>query len=199
MTGGLRTLGLAKEDALNWLERSLAAGHELSAAVLAAAPFDRGRFCTLVPSDLVANRVTKFHEGGIVETSVADAALARLLGDLVTEGGSCVVAEDDLLRRSDPAVARRTVPSAFIGNHVVHWCDLVPGSGAPAARALRASASGYPLNAFVVTRSAADLGLVTGRSLSEDFTSDVVGSLVAVVVSAFDAESFLVWDGAEPS
>ncbi|MEA2252004.1 MAG: hypothetical protein QOG70_2246, partial [Solirubrobacteraceae bacterium] len=64
-----------------------------------------------------------------------------------------------------------------------------------AARAIRQSASGYPLNAFLITRPAADLGLVPGRSVAEGFASEVMKSLAAVVVSAFDAESFLVWDG----
>jgi hypothetical protein len=54
-------------------------------------------------------------------------------------------------------------------------------------------ASGYPLNGFVVTRSAADLALVDGQDAPEHLAQDVVSALIAVVVAAFDAESFLLW------
>lgn len=54
--------------------------------------------------------------------------------------------------------------------------------------------NGYPLNAFVVSRSSAELGLAADAALGEAFTEEVVQSLLAVVIAAFDAESFLVWE-----
>jgi hypothetical protein len=196
VSGTARPVELSAHEARDWLQRSLAGGHQLSAAVLAAAPFDRGRLRALVPSDITADHITKFHEGGVVKGSVADAALAPLLDDLTQSGAACVVVEDDVARRSDPFVARISIPSAFFGDRVVHWCDLEPGSGAAAAKVIRSSAFGYPLNAFVATKSCADLGLINGRSLGGTLVSAVVGSLLAVIVSAFDNESFLVWDAA---
>lgn len=54
-------------------------------------------------------------------------------------------------------------------------------------------ASGYPLNAFVITKSSSDLGLVDGGDAPERLSQEVAASLLAIVVAAFDAESFLIW------
>jgi hypothetical protein len=89
-----------------------------------------------------------------------------------------------------------TVPSAFIGDGVVHWCELKPGIGTAGTEAIRESAFGYPLNAFVTTRSVSDLRLVDGQAVATGFADQVAASLLAIVVSAFDAESFLLWDRA---
>lgn len=89
-----------------------------------------------------------------------------------------------------------TVPSEFVGNDVVHWSDLEPTLGAVATRAIRENAFGYPLNAFVVMQSSAQLGLVDGQPAPADFAKNVADSLLAVVVSAFDAESFMTWTAA---
>lgn len=54
--------------------------------------------------------------------------------------------------------------------------------------------SGYPRNAFVVTRSADELGLADRQQAPDDFPNRVAESLSAVIVSVFDDESYLVWD-----
>jgi hypothetical protein len=59
---------------------------------------------------------------------------------------------------------------------------------------MKRGASGYPLNAFVSTMSAGDLGLVDGEDAPEGFANKVARSLLAVVVSVFDDETFLIWD-----
>jgi hypothetical protein len=194
MTQYRRDVGFTDDRAREWLEESLRGGHELAAAVLGAVRFDAGRFQLALPESEAARAVTGFDQGGVVGASLADAALAQYLDDFASRGALCVLVEDDLLRQSDPAVARRPVPSAFIGDHVIHWCELARGAGSIATEVIRMSASGYPLNAFLVTKSAADLRLSPGGSLVKDFTTDVVASLAAVVVSAFDGESFLMWD-----
>jgi hypothetical protein len=42
--------------------------------------------------------------------------------------------------------------------------------------------------------SAEELGLVDGADLGADIAGRVVGSLVAVVVAAYDAETFIIWE-----
>jgi hypothetical protein len=122
--------------------------------------------------------------------------LAQLLDELAGRGGSCVVVEDDAMRRLDPALSLpRVPPSAFIGDRVVHWTDLQPAD--EALMTIYAGASGYPRNAFVVAMSCAELGLAEGQALDETFADEVARSLVAVLVAAYDAESFLVWDVAD--
>jgi hypothetical protein len=102
----------------------------------------------------------------------------------------CVVIEDDVQRREDPRVRS---PAAFLGDRVVHWCDVYPGGGQSAAGAIEQGAFGYPLNAFVVSRSSKELGLIDGEEAPRDLPPQVKSSLMAVIVSAFDATSFTIW------
>lgn len=188
-----------KSRGRDWIERSLARGHELSAAVLATAPLHSGSFLALVPSGFDPSRLTDFDRGGVMASDVANATLARILDEMARQHISCVVVEDDVGRRTDPAIARRKVPSAFIGDRVISWADLdQPDSGTAAAETIAAVSSGYPRNAFVIAKPAVDLALTTGESLPADFAAKAAASLVAVVVSAFDDESFLVWSNSSP-
>lgn len=79
------------------------------------------------------------------------------------------------------------------GDRVVHWCDLDLGTGVVATEIISRGAFGYPLNAFVSTESAANLGLVASQSIPENSMDTPSGSLLAVIVAAFDAESYLIW------
>lgn len=182
------------DEARSWLKESLAGGHEISAATLATARLDDGVFLVLAPDGSNPGRLPGFAEGGVVSSDLANAALAGVLEDLMPRGAACVVVEDDVGRRGDPALSKRRAPSAFIGDRVICWSDLDrPGSGAAAVQTIAEAASGYPRNAFALTQTAADLGLSEGQSLPVDFAAKAAGFLAALVVSAFDDESFLVW------
>jgi hypothetical protein len=183
------------QAARRWIEQSLAGGHEVSAAVLASACFDGGTFRAVVRSGVAASEIENYEEGGMLSVGEAGDALARILDELAEMGATCAVVEDDMSERTDPAVARRSFPLAFIGDRIVSWSDLESGSGVAAAEAIRRGASGYPRNAFVVLRSGADLGLVDRCTLPKDFAGQVAGALLAVIVAAFDDESYLIWTG----
>jgi hypothetical protein len=120
-------------------------------------------------------------------------ALARVLDELVDNGASCVVIENAFALRSDPGLARYTQPAAFTGDNVLHWTELARGTAAAAVDTIWASSSGYPRNAFVVAKSCAELRLADRAQVDENLPDVIVESLLAVVVSAYDAESFLVW------
>lgn len=53
---------------------------------------------------------------------------------------------------------------------------------------------GYPTNAFVTSASAEELRLVDGADLGSDIAGPIVGSLMAVIVAAYDNETFIVWE-----
>jgi hypothetical protein len=78
---------------------------------------------------------------------------------------------------------------------VVHWASLADGAGA-AITTLDRGSHGYPTNAFVTEASPKDLGLADGADLDSDFGGSVVASLVAVIVAAYDADSFPIWEPA---
>lgn len=194
MTERLQFQELPHQQGRDWVVQSLSNGHEVSAAVLAATPLASGRFLALVSPQVTDERDTHLEEGGVTDSKSADAALTSLLDGLITGPAGCVVVEDDALRRADPAVALGELPTAFIGEHVLHWYDFASSSNSDAATVIRAGATGYPLNAFVLTRGSHDLGLVQGASLPRSFAAEVAQNLAAVIVSAFDAETFVIWD-----
>jgi hypothetical protein len=181
---------------VQWVRESLGNGGAVSAAVLAACRFDAGRVRAIVWDGTPQEHLSQFRRGGVLRAAsrpVADLLLAQLLDTLARRGGSCVVIEDDVMRRHDPALSLPGVPpSAFIGERIVHWADLQPVNEAIAT--IYAGASGYPRNAFVVARPCADLGLADRQELDETFADSVAKSLLAVLVAAYDAESFLVWE-----
>jgi hypothetical protein len=182
--------------ALGWLRESLGNGHAVSAAVLAACRLDAGRVRAIVSSETPQEHLSQFRRGGVIDAASradADLQLTRMLDELARRGGSCVVIEDDGMMRHYPALSLPGVPpSAFIGDRVVHWAYLQPVD--EAIRTIYAGASGYPRNAFVVAKSCAELGLAEGQDLDEAFAGEVARSLVGVLVAAYDAESFLVWE-----
>jgi hypothetical protein len=182
--------------AVEWVRESLGDGHAVSAAVLAACRLEAGRVGAIVSDDTPEGHRSQFHRGGVIDAASraeADLLLAQLLDTLAGRGGSCVVIEDDVRRRHDPAVSRPGVaPSAFIGERVVHWTDLQPAD--KAITTIYAGASGYPRNAFVVAKSCAELGLADRQELEQTFAESLAKSLLAVLVSAYDAESFLLWE-----
>jgi hypothetical protein len=78
-------------------------------------------------------------------------------------------------------------------DRVLCWCDLDSTNGAVAVAETMHIATGYPRNVFVVSRSAADLGLADREYVPGGFLRQVTTSLMAVIVSIFDDESYLVW------
>lgn len=185
---------IERDRARSWTERWLGAGHVVSAAVLASAPFDRGRFRTCVADGVTSERLRNFDEGYMAKVTEADAWLAQTLDELSRNGARCVVAEHDLASRTDPFIVQGEDPWAFIGDRVIAWSDIGPGGGAAAVKEVKGVGSGYPSNAFVVTHSAAELGIFDRQQVPENFSSRVAESLLAVIVAVFDAESYLVWD-----
>jgi hypothetical protein len=150
----------------------------------------------IVSSDTPDERLSQFRRGGVIDAASrpeVDLLLGQMLDELAGRGGCCVVIEDDGMRRHYPALSLPGVPpSAFIGDRVVHWADLQPAD--EAIRTIYAGASGYPLNAFVVAKSCDDLRLAEGDALDETFADELARSLAGVLVAAYDAESFLIWE-----
>jgi hypothetical protein len=113
-----------------------------------------------------------------------------LTGAVACVGETCVlIVEDDLALPTDPNVVE---PFGSIGDFVIHWHDLdrdIDG----AVQLLRQGASGYPLNAFLCAGSHDALDLSDAVRLSPRQIEAISASVRAIVVSCFDAETFLVY------
>jgi len=180
-----------KEEAHQWLCDSLGEGFDLSAAVLATDLLRGGQFLTIVSSGFQRSAFD-YRTGGVIFQEGAREKLAHLLAELRHQGATLVVVEDNIRSRRHPSVSRRGEPTSFIGDRVIHWAEIGTAVN-EAAETVAYGASGYPLNAFVVAKASSDLGLVDGEDAPENLAQEVAANLRAIVVAAFDAESFLIW------
>jgi hypothetical protein len=197
MTSAVIPTEIDQSVALDWLRYSLGQGEVISPAALKFVTEQRGRAYTLASETVDPARLTKPSDGWVIEPgagSSRDAALAQVIETLAERGGACVVVEDCLRERKDPKPSLDgLLLTAFVGERVIHWAELEGGTDT-AILALHRGSGKYPLNAFVTSVSAEGLGLVDGADLDSDIAGPVVGSLLGVIVAAYDAETFIVWE-----
>jgi hypothetical protein len=179
--------------ALEWLRYSLKQGDVISSRALKATQERKGHSYALLPDTVDAARVANLKEGAVIGTHSAQRALTRVLNGLAKRGAACVVMEDELRRKRDKDPTAGGLPTAFIGERVFHWATLESGTKALIQLFDRGS-HGYPLNAFVTFAKEDELGLVDGADLDADIANSVVRSLAALIVTAYDAETFLIWE-----
>jgi hypothetical protein len=180
--------------ALDWLRYSLGQGEVISPEALKFIEEHPGHAYTLAPETVDSARLTKPSEGGVIFTRSAREGLAPVLENLAERGAACVVVEDELSSRRDPSPSvDGLLLTAFVGEQVLHWAALEVSTDA-AITVLHRGSHGYPLNAFVASASAEELGLVDGADLDSSIAGRVVGSLMAVIVAAYDAETFIIWE-----
>ncbi len=194
MTGSVIPTEVDQTVALDWLRYSLGQGEVISPVALKVIEEQRGHAYTLAPDTVDPARLATPCDGGVTKTGDARAALAQVLATFAQHGAACVAVEDCLRLRRDPNPSLDgLLLTAFVGERVIHWAGLEGGTDA-AILALHRGSGKYPLNAFVTSVSAEELGLVDGADLDPDIADPVVGSLMAVIVAAYDAETFIVWE-----
>jgi hypothetical protein len=181
--------------AREWLCYSLGQGDVISPALLKMVEGRRGRSYVLAPSGTDPGQLASF-EHGVIGTGpkAARVALASVLDAMIGRGAACVVVEDELRLKRDPKPSvDGLLHTAFVGERVIHWAALAGGTES-AILTLHRGSSGYPLNAFVTSASEQDLCLVDGADLDQGIGSAVAQSILAVIVAAYDAASFLIWE-----
>lgn len=171
----------------DWIRNSLAQGAGLATLMVQRLGKLQAAWLLAPARSSEPGTVLDDHGRGI-RTTDADLIAERLFAAFVEAGATTLVVEDDLARRGDPALGSDVV---FIDDHVVRWADLRAGAAA-AVRLLRTGASGYPLNAFVCYPAAVELGLETGKTLDASRQAALVDSACAVIVSVYDAETYIV-------
>lgn len=195
MTDLPRPTEIEQKAALDWLSYSLRQGDVISPEALKVVREREGNSYVLAPDTADPARLLDL-EHGVIGTGpgAAREALAKVLDGLAESGAACLVVEDELRSRKDPKPDVDGLPTAFVGERVIHWSGLASGVQ-EAIHALHRGSHGYPLNAFVTSVAEQDLGLSNGADLEDhDVASAVVQSLVAVIVAAYDADSFLIWE-----
>ena len=196
MTGSVIPTEIDQTVALEWLRHSLGQGEVevISPAVLKFFEEREGHAYTLAPETVDPVRLATPRWGGVAGTGGAQAALAKVLEGLAERGAACVVVEDDMRRKRDPKPsADGLLLTAFVGEQVLHWAELKDGTES-STTVLHRGSLGYPTNAFVTSALAQELGLLDGADLDHDVGGLVVGSLMAVIVAAYDDETYIIWE-----
>src|SRR5262249_39052674 len=107
------------------------------------------------------------------------------LRDQAASGGLLLLVEDDVADRSDPGLRGRY---GYVGDVVMRWTNLAHSS---AVELLRQGASGYPLNAYLLTRPGQQLGLDEGRDIVGPALEAIIRATCCVIVSSHDAETYV--------
>jgi hypothetical protein len=185
-----------KTIALDWLRYSLGQGEVISPAALKFIEEHEGHAYALAPETVNPARLANPREGAVITpgTGSPREALARVLTTLAERGGACVLVEDEMSEKGDanPSWGGRLL-TGFVGEKVIHWANLAGGTDDPVVAVNRGSGD-YPTNAFVTSASAEELGLVDGADLDPDIVGPVIALLVAVIVAAYDAETYIIWE-----
>lgn len=196
MTNAVIPTEIDQAIALEWLRCSLGQGDIVSPATVEFIEGKDGHAYTLAPEGVDPARLAKPSDGGVIAAGVGSPreALAREFETLVERGAACVVVEDELSLKRDPRPSLDgLLLTGFVGEKVLHWAGLADSAEAAILTVDRGS-HGYPTNAFVTSASAEELGLVDGADLNSDVAGAVMGSLLAVVVAAYDDETYIIWE-----
>jgi hypothetical protein len=185
--------------ALEWLHHSLKQGGVISSRTLKVVQEREGHAYALLPDTVDAARLANPKRGGVIGTCPVQGTLTRVLNDLAERGAACVVMEDEMRRKTDPNPTADGLPTAFVGERVLHWGTL-GDDPKPLIQLFHRGSHGYPLNAFVTSAKDEELGLVDGADLDDVGVAILVSrSLAALIVAAYDAETFLIWEpGPDP-
>ncbi len=196
MTELPRPTEIDQSVALDWLRYSLGQGEVISPATLKFIEEHEGHAYTIAPETVDSARLVTPRWGGVISPGMGSSreALAKVLDTLAQRGASCVMVEDELRLKRDPkSNVDGLLLTAFVGEKVIHWAPLVNGTE-DAILTLHRGSHGYPTNAFVTSAPAEELGLVDGADLDHDIASPVIGSLIAVIVAAYDNETYIIWE-----
>ena len=175
-----------------WVRASLERGRALSAAVLEAVDLAAGGAVAVVPAGTSPERTAALATGGLAVVHDAADELDAVLSEGVGGRPCTLLVEDAHALASDAWVTARHRPGvATVGDVVVQWLAL-PARPGEAGAFVRRKGGGYPTNAFVVAATPAELGLDPPGPL-DALPAAVAAAVEAVVVAAYDAESFVVW------
>jgi hypothetical protein len=187
---------ISAEAAQDWVRESLAQGSGLAALVITYLPTFTTAVLLIDSVHVPSCGLALDNMSRSMRLSEAEALAAQFLRDVSKDCKLTLVVEDDLARRGDPnlgrVVSRQRVfsPAAFVGDRVIRWAK-VEEEAQDAAKLLRHGSSGYPLNAYLCRGDAAKLGLQSGAELSTMVQDGLARSVVGVLVTVWDAETFV--------
>ncbi len=176
-----------------WIASSLQQGHELSAATLARIDLSNGHSRAIMLSDSI-----DFSDSGWVRRGDAHRTLFTYLLGLAIKGDICLVVEHEFASRGDAWLSKKDystgISTGYVDDHVLFWTSLDPNNIDLAIETITVGSDGYPTNCFVASVNNELMNTFIDKSLPNDVIDKIAESIVALVIGAFDAESYVVWE-----
>ena len=180
-----------------WTRKSLEMGGILSREVQSINDLKMGEtsvvLCTWEQEMAVSKKSIEHGtiQSRLINSEPAAEAILKIVTHMEKERGQlAVVVEDDLMRPGDPATRDDETALYTLGRTVIHcrWLDELK-TAKNLDHYLAQSASGYPLNAFLVPIA----DLPAKGELDEKDIKKVANSVRGIINTAFDRESYTIW------
>jgi hypothetical protein len=179
---------------INWVRRSLEHGRSFSTAVLERVDLAHGFVLTLLPSDTDPKDALHFESGdfGRIRTGIAVAERLRV----VAGSNASLVVEHEFASPGDPFLEKHPLDWFAAGSDICQWIRL-DRSLEEIAAFMQRSSSGYPMNGFLIPEPESQM--FRRGILDQERFLDLADFAVAIVVGAYDATGYLVWQPLRPS
>lgn len=175
-------------EGIEWVRTSLSDGRAFSRRILHHLLATPAATFALLPEDTPVERRAEVHHGGIIEQYHSRSKLDELLGVLLHRESALLVVEDDLAYPSDQYAGSRNLARGVIDDTIVYYRAIQEGDARGVAAFLDEGASGYPLNAFVISDARVDTS-----SFDRSLTDDLPKRAAIVICSSYDDESYILW------
>ncbi len=180
-----------------WVRSTLTSGRVLAQSVVNAVDLNEGSTLVLGINEAeldVGSRFENARSRQGASSLRASAASLLKLARIITNGRdpSHIIVEDDLALPDDPHIANASTGSLLVAEGTVfHLTDLAElQEPQELASFLVTSASGYPLNAFILqSMSRSTIASSLAHTAAKAFATNIVG----IINTIFDNEAFTVW------
>jgi hypothetical protein len=187
----LRAITLGDEG-LAYITSRLKIGLALSRSVLKEADLTRMHAFTILPEDTSEASVEQFHVGGVADPQQTLDWLSRFVTDVLPPSAQALLmAENAVARRQDPAIGKFQTKFLLHCDEVIHFTDKVYDPS-ELRLVLSEAESAHALSAVVSFPVIVDEMLSRPPEISREGLEWVARHTQIVIVSAYDAESYVI-------
>ncbi|MFN8524649.1 MAG: hypothetical protein U0821_16250 [Chloroflexota bacterium] len=194
--------------ALDWLLRSLQSRRTVSKRVAERVDLPLGALSALLPRDIDVRSVVDFEHGGQFSRAGPDSAEESerrhafenaehsMVLDLARRTrAASLLAEDELLPSTDPPRCDGLCVLMHADSTRIHVASVgALGTRDAWRRFVAHSSGGYPRNAFLTAYPPEELLARANDTDAHGLVAAVGESMLAILVGAFDDESWVVWE-----
>ncbi|SRR6266568_1136612 len=179
------------ESGTDWVRRSLDIGGVIGSTFLRTRDPREGHAITFVPARSAQAARDALDGGGLFESSEeAETARTAAIRDFAAAAGDGWIVVEGHRWVPESERVRREPERVLVANGNAYWWQRLNGAG-ELREFLRRVEPGYPTNVFAVPPPVPALSPL--HVLSSDEVNSLVRAVRALLVGAYDEESYVVW------